>query len=104
MAVREEAARAGNEVWVSAGALWELTIKVSLGKLRLKRPMTEFFDQIFPQQRIAILPIGPAHLLQLAQLPFHHRDPFDRLMAAQALVETMTVASKDTAFDAYGVQ
>ena len=88
-AVREEAARAGNEVWVSAAALWELTIKVSLGKLKLKRPLTELFDELLPQQRIAMLPMGPAHLLQLAQLPFHHRDPFDRLQAAQSLVEKL---------------
>ena len=102
--VREEAARTGNELWVSAVALWELTIKIALGKLAVKLPLAGLFNQVLPQQRIVVLPIQTAHLLQLAQLPLHHRDPFDRLMAAQALVEAMTVASKDSAFDAYGVQ
>lgn len=90
-----------SDVLVSTGSLWEIAIKASLGKLSLAAP----FDQLFPAQleaeRIGVLPVELAHLAALASLPFHHRDPFDRLIISQALAEGVPVISRDTAFTSY---
>jgi PIN domain nuclease of toxin-antitoxin system len=93
-----------NESFLSVASLWEMAIKVSLGKLTLSAP----FDALIPQQLasngIELLGIQVAHASVVSALPFHHRDPFDRLIIAQAQVERMPIAGADTAFDAYGVQ
>jgi PIN domain nuclease of toxin-antitoxin system len=93
----------GNEVFVSIASLWEISIKLSLAKLRLPIP----FDQAFPQQLevngFELLPINLAELNELTRLPFHHRDPFDRLLIAQALAQQTTVVTHDPAFTAYPV-
>ncbi len=91
-----------NQVAVSAVSLWEITIKVSIGKLELIDDITTV-ENTLRQQGIEILPIQTAHLQQLLSLPFHHRDPFDRLIIAQALAEEMTLVSNDSAFSAYPV-
>lgn len=92
-----------NQILFSAASLWEIAIKVSLGKLALDEP----YDKLVPAQlelnSIDVLPIGFDHLATLISLPFHHRDPFDRLIAAQALSLSVPVLSTDGAFDAYGV-
>lgn len=92
-----------NEKCLSIVSLWEIAIKVSLGKLVLNKP----FDRLFPEQldfnRIEILDITADSLIKLTTLPFHHRDPFDRLIIAQALVEELPIIGADTAFDAYGI-
>jgi PIN domain nuclease of toxin-antitoxin system len=94
---------AGNEVYLSVGSLWEMGIKVSLGKLGLGQP----FEILIPDQlainSMQLLGITVAHAAQVATLPFHHRDPFDRLLIAQALVENIPIVGKDGVFDAYGV-
>jgi PIN domain nuclease of toxin-antitoxin system len=91
-----------NQVAVSAVSLWEMTIKVSIGKLALLDDLATIEETLI-QQGIHILPIQTAHLQRLLSLPFHHRDPFDRLIIAQALTEEMTLVSDDTAFSAYAV-
>lgn len=91
-----------NQVAVSAASLWEMAIKMSLGKLELMDDLATIETTLI-QQGIHILPIQIAHLQRLLGLPFHHRDPFDRLIIAQALVEEMTLVSDDTAFSAYPV-
>ena len=92
-----------NRVFLSAASLWEMAIKVSLEKLTLSEP----FETLIPEQLalngVEILGITVAHTTQIANLPFHHRDPFDRLIIAQALEEQMPVISVDGAFDEYGV-
>lgn len=93
-----------NNIKVSIATLWEIAIKTSLGKLILPAP----FAVIFPQQLyindIAIIQTSIEHLSQLNQLEFHHRDPFDRLLIAQAMVEGMTLISRDKAFKDYDVK
>jgi PIN domain nuclease of toxin-antitoxin system len=84
-----------NPMFVSAGSLWEVAIKHGLGKLALDRPFAEL---------IAVLGVELAHLAEFVRLPLHHRDPFDRLIVAQARVESLPVISVDRAFDAYGVE
>ena len=92
----------GNEKFLSTVSLWEIAIKTGLGKLNLDKP----FDQMFPERLdfngIEILDITVDSLIKLTTLPFHHRDPFDRLIIAQGLVEGLPIISVDTIFDAYG--
>ncbi len=94
-----------NDVWISPASYWEIAIKVSIGKLALHAPLHDFLDRCLNLYRFRILPIEPAHVVQLANLPFPgtHRDPFDRLLISQALVESLTVVSADAAFDLYPV-
>jgi PIN domain nuclease of toxin-antitoxin system len=93
-----------NEVLVSTASLWEIAIKVSIGKLRLARVYEEFIPEQIERQQIAVLGIDVAHLAAVSKLPLHHRDPFDRLIIAQALTERVPVISVDEVFDVYSVQ
>ncbi|HEX6371034.1 MAG TPA: type II toxin-antitoxin system VapC family toxin [Longimicrobium sp.] len=93
-----------NPLLISAASLWEIAIKSGLGKLSLDRPFAELIPDQLERQQIAVLGIELPHLAELARLPHHHRDPFDRMIAAQAIAERLPVISADAAFDAYGVQ
>ena len=93
-----------NERLLSVASLWEMSIKVSLDKLKLS---TSFVDLVAEQvygNAISLLDIAPEHLDVLRTLPFHHRDPFDRLIIAQGLSESLPILSRDNAFDDYGVR
>ena len=93
-----------NTLFVSPATLWEISIKDALGKLILP----EAFDRIFPARldasSILILPVLMSHLHEHRRLPFHHHDPFDRLVIAQALADDLTLISCDSEFPAYGVK
>ncbi len=90
---------------VSMATGWELAIKVALGKLHTPIPLRYRFTEELERLHFTVLPIEARHLHQLLDLPLHqHRDPFDRMIIAQALSENLTVVSNDEAFDAYGVQ
>jgi PIN domain nuclease of toxin-antitoxin system len=91
------------EAFVSIASLWEIAIKTSLNKLSLPKPYEELFPQAVTDSGLQLLPIRPAHIACICQLPHHHRDPFDRLLIAQAMAENMTLASCDSHFAAYGV-
>ncbi len=93
-----------NRVLLSIASLWEMAIKISLGRLMLAQPFDLFIRSQMEINNIELLDIKVAHLSELLQLPFHHRDPFDRLLVAQAHVEKVMVASGDAVLDAYGVQ
>ncbi|MDT7778610.1 MAG: hypothetical protein QOC99_1122 [Acidobacteriota bacterium] len=92
-----------SERFLSVASLWEIAIKLSIGKLTLSAP----FDVLIPQQLslngIELLGVAIHHATVVSTLPFHHRDPFDRLLIAQAIVESMPIISMDTAFDMYAV-
>jgi PIN domain nuclease of toxin-antitoxin system len=92
-----------NELLLSHGSWWEMAIKQSLGKLGLSLPFDEFINAAMSQNRIAPLAIAASHLRLVATLPFHHRDPFDRLLISQSLAEGVPLLSRDERFDAYGV-
>lgn len=92
----------GTELYFSSASAWELAIKLSLGKLVLAREYGWVLEQL-EENRVRRLGIEPGHCFVLVRLPFHHRDPFDRMLVAQALCEGMTVLSRDTTLDAYGV-
>lgn len=96
-------AEPSNEISVSIASLWEMAIKVSIGKLNFSQP----FDVLIPSQLatndMTILDISLNHLFVVTQLPFHHRDPFDRLLIAQSLVDNLPLIGIDGMFDSYGV-
>ena len=93
----------GNECWVSTASGWEMAIKSQLGKLRLPLAFEGLFPGALEARGFSILPVEVGHLHRYHALPFHHRDPFDRLLVAQALADGFTVVGNDAAFDAYGV-
>ncbi len=76
-----------NEILVSAASYWEIAIKVSLGKWQLNRPYEEFIDIALESYKFGLLPVLSSHTTQVIGLPFHHKDPFDRMLVAQALTE-----------------
>jgi PIN domain nuclease of toxin-antitoxin system len=94
---------AANEKFVSIASIWETAIKISIGKMSLSAP----FDVLFPHQLqingFELLPVTVEHTSVITTLPFHHRDPFDRLLIAQAIEEKMTMVSVDAHFDDYGI-
>lgn len=87
-------------VWVSAVSGWEVAIKCALGRLRLDKP----FPVLIAADDFTELPMTLAHTARLQDLPPHHTDPFDRMLAAQALTEGATVVTHDRAFEPYGVK
>jgi len=93
----------GNDKLVSPASYWEIAIKVSIGKLALNQSYEDFIDRGIRQNGFDILPIDPRHTGRVAALPFHHKDPFDRLLIAQALTEGIAIVGADALFDRYGV-
>ena len=92
-----------NVAHVSAASLWEVAIKFALGKLKLPAPFADIFPRQLELNGFSLLPITPAHCATLLTIPFHHRDPFDRLLLAQAKTEGMTLVTNDGQFGSYGV-
>ena len=92
-----------NELFLSAASVWELQIKIQVGKFKFN----DTFENVIAEQQlingIQILPVNLAHALYLKNLPLHHKDPFDRILIAQATVENMTLVSADSKFSAYQV-
>ena len=94
---------AQTESFLSVASVWELAIKAASGKLLLASPPEIYFAGVIQTNGFALLPITFDHVLLAAKLPMHHRDPFDRLIIAQSLLENIPIISVDTVFDAYGV-
>ena len=92
-----------NERWLSPISLLEIAIKVRLGKLPLPEPYSVLFPAELVRNDSHLLPLDPEHIEPLAILPLHHRDPFDRVIAATALVEGLCLVSADATFDRYGL-
>lgn len=93
-----------NTIYLSVASIWEMAIKISLGKLEILKPFTEFIDEQLRENTIVLLDIKTAHAGIIADLPFHHRDPFDRLIIAQAKGENFPIISRDARFDDYGIK
>ncbi len=94
---------AANDVFLSIASPWETSIKVSSGKLALDRPVNVFFADFMGLHRVTLLPITFAHIARVSTLPFHHRDPFDRMLVAQSLTENIPLIPADAALDAYAI-
>lgn len=102
--IARESIVAASMVFVSPASYWEIAIKISLGKYALPKPFEEYWEEQMNINGFTILPIAVAHAAKLVHLPFHHRDPFDRLIIAQAQVEEIPVVSSDLQFDLYAIE
>ncbi|HOC58886.1 MAG TPA: type II toxin-antitoxin system VapC family toxin [Smithellaceae bacterium] len=100
---RSTIAEADNEIFLSIASCWEMAIKASLGKLRLTKPVEKFVTEQLTVNSFGLLNIQLHHAAKVEILPFHHRDPFDRLLIAQAITEKLTMISSDSVFADYGV-
>lgn len=92
-----------DRVYLSIASLWEIAIKLNLGKLSLQRSY-ETIEVELKSSDILLLPISFIDTLQILHLPLHHRDPFDRMLIAQAMNRFLVLISRDSQFDAYHIQ
>lgn len=93
-----------NDLFWSAASSWELAIKVSLGRIRFPGPLHAYLPQTLREQRLTPLTIEHSHTFAVAELPMHHRDPFDRLLVAQAQIEGLPLITADSKLKAYAVE
>lgn len=103
-AAREAIRAADNEVWLSAASGWEIAIKFGLGKLQLPEEPDRFLPRVRQRSGVELLPIGEAEVCQIHRLPAIHRDPFDRLLVAQANCHGMVIVTDDPVICRYPVQ
>ncbi|MDQ3331292.1 MAG: type II toxin-antitoxin system VapC family toxin [Planctomycetota bacterium] len=94
----------GNELLLSPATYWELAIKIAIGKYRISDPLVAYVEEAIRLYQLTILPIEVRHAEAVAHLPHHHKDPFDRMLVAQCIVDQVPLISSDEAFDAYPVQ
>ena len=97
-------AELGQEVFLSAASAWEIGIKAGSGKLRLPEPPATYVPRRMAEQGIRPLLVSHQHALAVSLLPPHHRDPFDRLLVAQANLENMVLMCSDRIFERYSVE
>jgi PIN domain nuclease of toxin-antitoxin system len=93
-----------NDLLLSAATIWEIAIKVALMKLSLSLPYRQWINKAIADLGLSVLPITVEYADVQARLDLHHRDPFDRLLVAQATVENLPVVTFDVVFDKYGVK
>lgn len=92
-----------NPILISPASYWEIAIKIRLGKYKLPGSFEQFVQDQLSINQMEILHILPSHTQALTTMPFHHRDPFDRLLVAQSLTENIPILGADRVFDLYGV-
>lgn len=92
-----------NSCFVSSASLWEMAIKISLQKLKLNTSFQHLPELIW-DNGLEILPIEFEHFLKISSLPFYHKDPFDRIIIAQSLLENFRIIGKDENFEQYGIK
>jgi PIN domain nuclease of toxin-antitoxin system len=92
-----------NRLFLSLVSIWEIQIKVQLGKMKLILPLKDLVESQEAANDLTILPISREHIFTLDNLPFHHKDPFDRLLIAQATVDGATIVSVDSRLAVYSV-
>ena len=92
-----------NFSYLSIASLWEMSIKYNLGKLRLVPSYEEFIEKEVNESRIVLLNLELEHLKINASLPFHHRDPFDRIIIAQSMAENLPIITSDSIFSQYSI-
>lgn len=92
-----------NDIFVSVVSAWEIAIKQSLGRLELAKPAEQWLREVLRRTGFELAEVGLAAALRVRALPWHHRDPFDRLLVAQAAEDGYTIVTRDSALDAYGI-
>ena len=103
-AAHQAISNTSNECYLSMASCWEMAIKSSLGKLRLTRPIEAFVSEQLRANGFTLLNFELRHMAKIEKLPFHHRDPFDRLLIAQAITDKLTLVSMESIFADYGVK
>lgn len=93
-----------NDKFLSVASIWEMALKIAIGKLDLGAELGDLVATGAERNGITIMEVRKEHALGVVGLPLHHRDPFDRLLVAQALVEGMVILGRDSAFDVYPVR
>lgn len=93
-----------NELLLSVASVWEMQTKIQLGKLKLSLPLKDLIKNQQETNDITVSPVALTHVLALDALPFHHKDPFDRLLIAQSIEEDLTLVTADSQFSAYSVE
>ena len=102
--VQKTLSQAAGRVLVSVASLWEMAIKIKLGKLKMPDPFDAYVLRQLQKNRMEVLPIHAPHVFETLRLPPHHRDPFERVLVAQARVEELTLISRDKELRAYEVK
>lgn len=102
--VLEALASPENDLFLSAASAWEIAIKYALGRLPLPHPPQQYVQSRMATSGTAGLPVEIRHAVQVASLPGHHRDPFDRLLVAQAQLEGLTLLTADAQIEEYAVE
>ncbi len=92
-----------NRLFISIASIWEMAIKVSIGKLNLSKPFENVITEHVMMSDIEVMGISVSHTFAVARMPLHHRDPFDRIIISQSLVENIPLISGDSEFDQYSV-
>jgi PIN domain nuclease of toxin-antitoxin system len=100
---REAIADPGNDVSFSVASAWELAIKTAVGRFEAEGELGPFLEEQVQRNAFRVLPVKLEHAVSVSSLPAHHRDPFDRLLVAQAAVESMTLVSRDPQLRKYDV-
>lgn len=95
---------AENYIFFSIASIWELAIKSGMGKIKFEKDLEEFVEIHIKGNNIEILKIELPHVFRIENLPFHHRDPFDRLIIAQAIEDNISILGNDILFDKYNIQ
>ena len=93
-----------NDLLLSVASVWEMQIKIQLGKLKLSLPLKELVKNQQEINDLMVSPVALTHVLALDALPFHHKDPFDRLLIAQSIAEGLTIVTADSQFSTYSVK
>jgi len=93
-----------NELLLSVASVWEMQIKIQLGKLKLSLPLKELIKNQQETNNLTVSPVALPHVLALEALPFHHKDPFDRLLIAQSVEEDLTLVTADSQFSSYSIK
>ena len=101
--VRERLEEPATDLLLSAASAWEIAVKYGLGKLALPEEPSTYVPSRMREDGVAALPVTPAHALRVATMPLHHRDPFDRLLVAQAQVEGLVLVTRDGLLERYDV-
>ena len=104
LSARARRAITGATCLISVASCWEMSIKAGLGRLAVPRPLARFLQEQLEVNGFSVLPVSLEHAAAVAELPFHHRDPFDRLLAAQARHDDLAIVSADPVFRKYGVR
>jgi len=101
---RERMVDSRNRLYFSAASSWEIAIKQGLGKIRFAGSITAILPRAMQEQAVTPLPVEHVHAFHVTKLPLHHRDPFDRMLVAQAQLETLAILSADPQLGAYDVE